>query len=175
MTAFKGFILTRHWRDAASGTEIEFWLATDAGPRKVVLAAQTSVAFVPARHRDAVQAQLGAFARMQLRPLQLRTFEQEPVIGVYATHFRHLRQLARALAPQDIALLEADVRPHERYLMERFISAGVVIEGGRAQGSSILGCRLRPAADYRPTLKLVSLDIETSQHEDLYSIALDGQ
>ena len=174
MTAFKGFILTRHWRDAASGTEIEFWLATDAGPRKVVLAAQTSVAFVPARHRDAVQAQLGAFARMQLRPLQLRTFEQEPVIGVYATHFRHLRQLARALAPQDIALLEADVRPHERYLMERFISAGVVIEGGRAQGSSILGCRLRPAADYRPTLKLVSLDIETSQHEDLYSIALDG-
>lgn len=174
MTAFKGFILTRHWRDAASGTEIEFWLATDAGPRKVVLAAQTSVAFVPARHRDAVQAQLGAFARMQLRPLQLRTFEQEPVIGVYATHFRHLRQLARALAPQDIALLEADVRPHERYLMERFISAGVVIEGGRAQGSSILGCRLRPAAEYRPTLKLVSLDIETSQHEDLYSIALDG-
>ncbi|MEG1770251.1 MAG: 3'-5' exonuclease, partial [Comamonas sp.] len=174
MTESKGFILTRHWRDAPAGTEIEFWLATQAGPKKVVLTAQTSVAFVQARHRDAVEAQRAAFPRMQLRPLALRTFHQEPVIGVYATHFRQLRKLARALEPQEIALLEADVRPHDRYLMERFITAGVLIEGGRAEGARIVDCRLKPVTDYRPVLKVVSLDIETSQHEALYSVALDG-
>ncbi|MDR7377117.1 DNA polymerase-2 [Rhodoferax ferrireducens] len=174
MTEFKGFILTRHWRDAPAGTELEFWLATEAGPKKVVITEQPSVAFVPARHWEAVEAQLGAFPRMQLRPLELRTFHQEPVIGVYATHFRQLGKLARALQPLQIPLLEADVRPHDRYLMERFITAGVLIEGGRAEGSTISDCKLKPASDFRPVLKVVSLDIETSQHGDLYSVALDG-
>ncbi len=32
-----GFLLTRHWRDTPSGTEVEFWLATDNGPLQVTL------------------------------------------------------------------------------------------------------------------------------------------
>jgi DNA polymerase-2 len=83
--------------------------------------------------------------------------------------------LARALQPLGIPLLEADVRPHDRYLMERFITAGVLVEGGRTERSATLvDCKLKPAPEYRPVLKVVSLDIETSQHEALYSIALDG-
>jgi DNA polymerase-2 len=170
----KGFILTRHWRDAPTGTEIAYWLATEAGARKVVLTAQTSVAFVEARHRAAAEAQLSAIAGLQLRELELKTFSQEPVIGVYARQHRLLGRLARALEPHGIPLYEADVRPHDRYLMERFITAGVVVEGGRPDGAAIFDCKLRPAPDYRPALKVVSLDIETSPHEELYSIALDG-
>jgi DNA polymerase-2 len=173
-TDLQGFILTRHWRDAPSGTEIEYWLATDAGPCKVVLTSHTSVAFVAARHRRAVQAHLAAMPDVQLRELQLQTFQQDAVLGVYATHFRQLGRLARALQAEGIPLLEADVRPHDRYLMERFITAGVRVEGGRAQGATLVDCRLRPAPEFRPVLKVVSLDIETSQHEGLYSIALDG-
>ncbi|WP_337468725.1 hypothetical protein, partial [Herbaspirillum sp. CF444] len=33
----QGFLLTRHWRDTPAGTEVEFWLATDGGPRLVRL------------------------------------------------------------------------------------------------------------------------------------------
>jgi len=173
-TELKGFILTRHWRDAPAGTEIEYWLATDAGPRKVVLTSRSSVAFVATRHRAAVEAHLAAMPGVQLRELELKTFHQEAVFGVYAKHFRQLGRLARALQAQGIPLLEADVRPHDRYLMERFITAGVLVEGGRAERSTIVDCRLKPAPEFRPTLKVVSLDIETSQHEALYSIALDG-
>ncbi len=173
-TELKGFILTRHWRDAPAGTEIEYWLATDAGPVKVVLTAQTSVAFVATRHRAAVEAHLVAMPGLQMRELELKTFHQEPVTGVYAKHFRQLGRLMRALQAQGIPLFEADVRPHDRYLMERFITAGVLVEGGRADRSTIVDCKLRPAPEFRPVLKVVSLDIETSQHEALYSIALDG-
>jgi len=49
----QGFVLTRHWRDTPAGTEVEFWLATDAGPRRVRLAHQPSVAFIPAAQREA--------------------------------------------------------------------------------------------------------------------------
>ncbi|MDQ0072159.1 DNA polymerase-2 [Variovorax boronicumulans] len=173
-TDLNGFILTRHWRDAPAGTEIEYWLATDAGPIKVVLPSQTSVAFVATRHRTEVEAHLATMPGMEIRELALKTFHQEPVVGIYAKHFRQLGRLARALQAQNIPLLEADVRPHDRYLMERFLTAGVLAEGGQSNGATIVDCRLKPAAEYRPALKVVSLDIETSQHEALYSIALDG-
>ena len=176
-TELPGFILTRHWRDLAEGTEIEYWVATEEGPIKVLLTQQTSVAFVPARHRAAVQAQLANVQGLQgleLKELGLKTFEQEPVLGVYARRFRDLGKLASALQPLQIPLYEADVRPHDRYLMERFITAGVLVEGGLREGATLLNARLKPAPDWRPALKVVSLDIETSATEELYSIALDS-
>ena len=163
-TKIKGFILTRRWWDTPNGTEIEYWLATDAGPLKVLLSGQTSVAFFEAQYRAEVETELASIPGVELRELELKTFQQAPVIGVYAKQFRQLGQLARKLQPKSIPLLEADVRPHERYLMERFITASVSVEGGK----------LKPEPDYRPVLKLASLDIETSEKGELYSIALDG-
>jgi len=170
----QGFILTRHWRDAPNGTEIEFWLATDDGPRKIRLTMQTSVAFAEARERPAIEALLDKSDGIELRELKLKTFEREPVIGVYSSRYKQLTALERTLRDHGIKMYEADIRPPERYLMERFITAGVQVEGGRVEGATIRDCKLKPAPDYRPKLKMVSLDIETSAYEDLYSIALEG-
>ena len=111
LTPILGFILTRNWRDTSAGTELEYWLATDAGPLKVVLTQQTSVAFVEAQHKAVVQSQLLGSSDMYLKELELKSFENEPVVGIYAKQFRQLGKLARALQPQGIALYEADVRP----------------------------------------------------------------
>ena len=170
----QGFILTRHWRDAPNGTEIEFWLATDDGPRKIRLTMQTSVAFAEARERAAIEALLDKSDGIELRELKLKTFEQEPVLGVYSSRYKQLTALERTLRDHGIKMYEADIRPPERYLMERFITACVQVEGGRVDGMTIRDCKLKPAPDYRPKLKMVSLDIETSAYEDLYSIALEG-
>lgn len=178
MAPTAGFILTRHWRDVRHhgrpGTEIEFWLATDDGPRKIRLTEQVSVAFAEAALRGAIEAQLAPDAAIALRDLPLKTFGGAPVVGLYASQYRELTALERTLRERGIKLYEADVRPPERYLMERFITAGVRIEGGVEQGQVITDCKLKPEPAYRPALKLVSLDIETSAYEDLYSIALEG-
>ena len=97
-TAQNGFILTRHWRDAANGTEIEFWLATDDGPKKIRLTAQTSVAFAEAKQREAIEALIGGQPGIELRDLELKTFEQEPVVGIYASRYKQLTALERTLA-----------------------------------------------------------------------------
>ena len=68
----QGFVLTRHWRDTATGTEVEFWLATDAGPRRVRLPHQPSVAFIPAEQRDAAERLLHDEKNVELRPLALQ-------------------------------------------------------------------------------------------------------
>jgi hypothetical protein len=68
----RGFILTRHWRDTASGIEIEFWLATEHGPRRVRL--RPAVAFVPAQQQALAERALAGERDAEWRPLALRDF-----------------------------------------------------------------------------------------------------
>ena len=170
----QGFLLTRHWRDTAAGTEVDFWLATDDGPRHVCLRPQPSVAFIPVEFREQTEAVLGSAPQAELRPLQLKDFRHRPVMGLYCRQYRQLSTLEKRLRQSGVDVYEADIFPPDRYLMERFITAPVWFGGEAKEGGLILDGEMKPAQGYRPTLKLVSLDIETSAKGELYSIALEG-
>ncbi|MDH4581623.1 DNA polymerase II [Pseudomonas sp. BN415] len=170
----QGFVLTRHWRDTPEGTEVEFWLATDAGPRQIRLPVQTSVAFIPAEQRERAEPLLRAEQDVELRPLALCDFQHRPVLGLYCKQYRQLMRLDKALRKAGVDVFEADIRPPERYLMERFITAPVLFGGTPDASGRLLDAQLKPTPDYRPQLKLVSLDIETTERGELYSIALEG-
>ena len=174
MALQQGFILTRHWRDTPAGTEVEFWLATDDGPRRVRLPAQTSTAFIPESQREVAEALLRGERNAALRPLQLQDFQRRPVLGLYCQQHRQLIQLEKTLREAGVDVYEADIRPPERYLMERFITAPVWFDGDAGADGVLRNAQLKPAADYRPPLRLASLDIETNAFGDLYSIALEG-
>ncbi|HXP01943.1 MAG TPA: 3'-5' exonuclease, partial [Luteibacter sp.] len=169
-----GYILTRHWRDTRDGTEIELWVATEAGARRIVVTRQRNVAFARASALDEIRALIGTDTGVELTPLPLKTFDQEPVVGVYTRAYRALLNLEKRLAESGIELFEADIRPDDRYLMERFITAAVTIENKDADSGTYVNPRLRPGDDYRPSLRIVSLDIETSASGEVYSIALEG-
>ncbi|MBK3749075.1 DNA polymerase II [Stutzerimonas balearica] len=177
MDTRQGFVLTRHWRDTAEGIEVSFWLATDAGPRQVRVPPQEAVAFVPAVQRAEAERLLAQAPPERgsqapgwaLRPLRLRDFRHRPVLGLYCHSYRRLLQLARLLREGGVDVYEADIRPPERYLMERFITAPVTFTGER-DGT----VQLRADEHYRPQLRLASLDIETTARGELYSIAIEG-
>ncbi|MEX2941921.1 DNA polymerase II [Serratia fonticola] len=170
----QGFLLTRHWRDTPAGTEVEFWLATDSGPQRLRLAPQTSVAFIPAEQRQRAELLLREERHVELKPLPLQDFHSRPVMGLYCRQHRQLIKLEKLLKEGGVNVFEADIRPPERYLMERFITAPVWFNGQPDGHGLWLNGQMKPAPDYRPTLKLVSLDIETTAHGELYSIALEG-
>lgn len=169
-----GFVLTQHWRDTPTGTEVEFWLATDAGPRLLRLSQQPAVAFIPEAQRAQAEALLQGERDVELRPLGLRDFHHRPVLGLYCQHYRQLLHLDKLLRGAGVDVYEADIRPPERYLMERFITAPVSFSGRPDADGVLLDAQLKPAPDYRPPLRLVSLDIETNPQGELYSIALEG-
>ncbi|WP_312764877.1 DNA polymerase II [Stutzerimonas balearica] len=177
MDTRQGFVLTRHWRDTAEGIEVSFWLATDAGPRQVRVPPQEAVAFVPAVQRAEAERLLAQAPPERgspapgwaLRPLRLCDFRHRPVLGLYCHSYRRLLQLARLLREGGVDVYEADIRPPERYLMERFITAPVTFTGER-DGT----VQLRADEHYRPQLRLASLDIETTARGELYSIAIEG-
>lgn len=170
----QGFVLTRHWRDTAAGTEVEFWLATDAGPRRIRVPNQTSVAFIPAEQCEQARTLLKGERDIELRPLDLCDFHQRPVVGLYCRQHRQLMNLEKRLRQAGLDVYEADIRPPERYLMERFITAPVSFTGTPDADGVLVNAQVRPAPQYRPQLKLVSLDIETTTRGELYSIALEG-
>lgn len=177
--AGRGFLLTRHWNDTDAGVEVDFWLATDAGPRRVRVAPQPAIAFVPREQREAVEFVLrgeGRHGGWELRELALADFRQRPVLGLYCRGYRQLLRLEKRLRQQGVDVFEADIRPPERYLMERFVTAPIEFAGSAdpADPRLLSHGQLKPSPGYRPALRLVSLDIETTAQGELYSIALEG-
>jgi DNA polymerase-2 len=170
----QGFVLTRHWHDTPEGTCVEFWLATDQGPRQLRLAPQLSVAFIHQAQAEHARVLLANEPGVELKPLQLRDFDQRPVLGLYCRQHRQLMQVEQRLRNAGVEVYEADIRPPDRYLMERFITAPVQFTGQPNAQGVLCDAQLKPLPDYRPPLRLVSLDIETSQRGELYSIALEG-
>ncbi|WEL57364.1 DNA polymerase II [Pseudomonas kermanshahensis] len=170
----QGFVLTRHWHDTPEGTCVEFWLATDQGPCQLRLAPQVSVAFIAQAQAEHARVLLANEPGVELKPLQLRDFDQRPVLGLYCRQHRQLMQLEQRLRNAGVEVYEADIRPPERYLMERFITAPVQFTGQPDAHGVLCDAQLKPLPDYRPPLRLVSLDIETSERGELYSIALEG-
>ncbi len=168
-----GFLLTRHWRDTPTGSEVVLWLATDEGPQRLVLPAQESVAFIPEEFRQQTETLIRDERHTRVQSLELKDFRRRPVFGLYCRSNRQLQNLEKRLRENGIAVYEADIRPPERYLMERFITAPVWFSGD-VRGDSVVNARLKPHPDYRPQLKWVSLDIETTEHGELYCIGLEG-
>lgn len=172
----RGFILTRDWRDTVAGTELEFWVATDQGTRRIRVGGQRATAFVRASQKAKLEAAVAGTADAPvIKPVLLKALDQEPVAAVYVEGYRRMLQLRRRLEREGIELLEADIRPSDRFLMERFITSSILVDGGIADGPHGLVDPVVKAADrHRPVLGVVALDIETSGRGELYSIALEG-
>lgn len=161
MTAVSAFLLTREWRDGPDGLEIVLWARSAGGPVRARFRGEEPVFFVPRDH-----AVPGGGFRREARPLS--TLQRVPVDAVYFRSRRALSETQAALRAQLGTPLESDVKPSDRFLMERFVNAGMTLEGGSARrsrrgGPEVLeleGARVRPA-DVRAPLGVLSLDLET--------------
>ncbi|MFV0476862.1 MAG: DNA polymerase II [Parahaliea sp.] len=174
-----GVLLTRDWRDTEQGLVLEFWFATADGPLRVVVDGERSVFFLSEEDASIAMHMLTGQQGIELRPLRLRNFAMESVLGLYCDGYRQSRQIAGRLQAAGLEPLESDINPAERYLMERGIRSVAAISGAAVtvcEGAvSLRQPRLRPAA-IAPSLTLLSFDIETAMHGiELYSIGVHGQ
>jgi len=158
------YLLTRHWRDTNNGIELCFWGATDRGPVRCQVPFQEAVCFVQRGN------QMPTPANARREALSLKSLDGSDVDGLY---FRHQRDL-NSLRQLTTDLHESDIKPSDRYLMERFVCAGFEATGDILTGSNFLSIsnpQIKPAT-VTPQLRALSLDIETRGHSDqLYSIA----
>src|SRR5690606_1296856 len=101
----------------------------------------------------------------RMSEVQLDTYHNKPVNAVYFRNQRTSRDAQQRLDKVGIRYWEADIRPPERYLMERFVTAAAQLDFNSANhlsaGKPQLNPRITPT-DYQPSLRMVSVDIETS-------------
>lgn len=175
---YTGFILTRNWRDTQAGIELEFWFSTDVGPVCALVRGERSAFFLSepeaAPARELLQRQNG----VEFKPLELRDFQLQPVVAVYFNSHRQARRAADLLRENGLDPLESDINPAERFLMERFITGSAALRGEPRQRGQhvVLNNPKIKSAFYKPALRVVSYDIETSMAGlQLYSIAVHGQ
>lgn len=156
------FLLSREWRDTDGGVELTLWARAEEAPVRIRVTGQDAVMFLP-RHAD-----LDAFGyegprafRRVARPLE--TFEDVPVDALYFRTQRALRDTREAFREAGIAPLESDIKPADRYLMERFVTGALHVEGRAELRRGVLHFDNPKItrADVRVPLSVLSLDLET--------------
>jgi len=101
MDTLEVFLLTREWRDTASGVELCFWGTTGEQAVKIIISRQPSVCFI--RRGQQLAPDL---ARLVTRrePLGLKNLGAQAVDGLYFTHQRQLREFSQLAKNQGIRL-----------------------------------------------------------------------
>jgi DNA polymerase-2 len=173
--AVEGFILTRQWVETSVGLELIYWFATVDGPLRLRLSGQEAVCFYAADQTENVGRALRAIRGWRSKKTKLKNFNKELVSALYFRSQRQLYTAREKLGDAGIICYEADIKPTDRFLMERFITGGVIIQGEssvRTGFRDLQNPQLKPA-QVRPRLSAVSIDIETDfSAQKLYSIAI---
>ncbi len=149
------FLLSREWRDADDGLEVVLWARAKEAPVRIRLPRQEAVMFVP---RTAITH---AGRRV---PRPLATMEGEPVDALYFRSQRALVEERKRMRELGEPTLEADVKPSDRYVLERFVTGSLRIDGVANERRGVLhfeNPKIKAAADLDVALSVLALDIET--------------
>lgn len=184
-TPTRGFLLTRSARDRNNHIEICLWLKTPTGPVQLIINNERAVFFV---EQTVVQQALNVLSQQaivlsEVKPVALKAFNQANMSALYFSTLREFYQAREALKHHQIKCYEDDIRPDDRFLMERFITADIVFAGQQSQSvltkadrytrfEQVKCKRIDKLQQKDITLTTVSLDIECSMSGELYSIGL---
>lgn len=173
--SLSGFILSQNYHQGRSGIDLEFWLSTPKGPLRYRVTGQEWVFFVTEKDLETIDTLLKDLSGWRHDVLELTNVDHQTVAALYFTDVRSQREAISRLYLNEIAVFEDDIRPPERFLMERFIQGSAVAAGTVVQRQGYLELtngQLRPS-DYVPSLSCLSLDIETAMRGlELFSIGL---
>lgn len=169
MHTLPAYLLTRQWRDTPQGLEYEFWASSDTGPVKLLFTNQEAVCFIEREQHIHLPPNCRRSA------VDLRNFHDQAVDALY---FSQQSSMAQCHQQHQAILHESDIKPSDRFLMERFITGALNINGSFTQENGYrqyINPRVT-AVDYQPHLHWVSLDIETEDLDGkLYSIAVASE
>ncbi|MFT5840805.1 MAG: DNA polymerase-2, partial [Flavobacteriales bacterium] len=177
--SLEGFILTARNIERHGKTYIECWFVTENGAVKAISNAQQGLFFI--HQYDQVKATCLLTKNgieHSYTHLALKTFEQQPVGGVYFDRNHALFKAKTLLKQHNISCFEDDIRLTERYLMERFVYGSAIFTGkqvthrsSQVKPTEISDIQCKPS-QFVPSFSLLSIDIECSEHGELFSIGL---
>ena len=169
----EGFILTQHSFNDGDNAIIHLWLSTANGPVRLIIDSERPLFFIHSTDNGLASNSLHSLHNhIEIKPLSLKTFDQQPVCAVYIDNLKHCRKAQILLRQSGIVCFENDIQLSHRLLMERFIYGSLVFTGSSRELQGYIEYRqakVKPSS-YKPQLRTLSLDIECAQDGQLYSI-----
>ncbi|MCE2392479.1 MAG: DNA polymerase II [Proteobacteria bacterium] len=172
----RGYVLQPTYRVRGGSPVVQLWGRLEDGPAFLVEDTRfRPYFFVPESAAGALDGLSGA----ETSPVELFDLTGEPVVRVEVPLPGDVPGLRERLAARGCPALEADIRFPYRFLIDRGIRATLSIDGpARMSPGGVQLFRdpeLSPAT-FRPRLRWLSLDIETSADaSQVYSAALVGE
>lgn len=165
----QGYIVSRHSSDENGRLSIHYYVKTDKATVKVTIANPETLFFTNAP----VEAIATDVHGVDCEPSQLKTFSHDEVTVVRCQSLLLQQQMVAMVKKLGFTVYEEDVKPEDRYLMERHIRGKVTFIGQPdASGQSFSEARLK-VGEYEPAWQVWSLDIETSvTRNELLSIGI---
>lgn len=166
-----GFILTSQAVDGRSGVELQYFGRDHKGSFKLIFNNQKIVFFIPKNVEFNPPNVI--FDR---KSSQLKHFGNELVDTVYLSKMSDLQIVKDYCEHKGIRTFELDIKPDERFLMERFICGEVSFKGPANQSRDNIDEYINPEikpGSLRTQLSIMSVDIETGSDGSLYSIGYE--
>ncbi|WP_299732511.1 DNA polymerase II [uncultured Endozoicomonas sp.] len=173
----KGFLLSRQSGDRRNRPEVQMWLVTDDQPVCLYVEDQSPVFFIETAALFQAEKYLNsAQISFTSRSVALAAFNHKPVTAIYFKTIDSSVRAQKILSSEALPIYEADIRLHDRYLMERFTYGSLAFIGEPIQKQGYMeyrNARVRPDV-FKPEFKVMSLDVECSAKGELYSVGLHG-
>ncbi|WP_440053680.1 DNA polymerase II [Pseudoalteromonas sp. T1lg65] len=172
---YQGFILSRQQLQKNGKLHLCYWLKTASETVKVWVENEQALFFVPQSQVEKAKSLLErAQILAEFTQPKLKHFNQQPVQAIKFSQLKNFYD-AKSLLQNHVDLYEEDIRHADRYLMERFIRGGAWVKGNVEQRDGYLEiteAKLKPCNDFRPTMRVLSIDIECNLDGVLFSIGL---
>jgi DNA polymerase-2 len=126
-----GFLLSRQAHQSHQGLQIILWIKSSSGAVKLLIDNELALFFIEQTQLNAVLTLLSQhkIALKKFRSLALRTFNQQAVSVLYFSSLQNFYRAKEILAKENIKSYEDDIRPEDRFLMERNITASLDYQG----------------------------------------------
>lgn len=163
-----GFIVTARYTEERGRPVLVLWVRAPKGPIKAVVPNPQLVFFIGREVEDSRLSILGNYERKQV---PLKDMSYRDVDGLYFKSLKDLLDAREKLQSAGVRTYESDIRPLERFLMERFIN-GTVEVAGELSENVLSDAQARTCGDVKVPFRILSLDIETGMNGQLYSVGL---
>ena len=172
MRSFNGFILTSHAVDIGGKLQLHYFGKISSNKSfKLIFDNQKIVFFIP---KESSFTPSGI--KFERKASKLKHFGKTEVDIVYLNSLSDLQKVKDYCSEAGIRAFELDIRPEERFLMERFIKGNICFQTGNLEDSENLIMATNPeikSSQETIPLSTMSVDIETGVDGSLYSIAFE--
>jgi DNA polymerase-2 len=118
--------------------------------------------------------------KVKIIKTNLTTFNEERVIKIIFENQTELNNLVKEIHQEEIDTFEADVKPEYRFIIDNNLLGNIEISGDYESSDRVdrvyKNPEIKPSQQFKPKLKIASLDIETSKEKNkLLCIGLSSE